>query len=138
MKHNNKIALLLYALGVGLILFIFIFLVSVSIIGFSVKENCLLAQQRYSGDCVAALIGYLNDEENDFESRNMAIWALGQLGDRRALGVLESYYTGYEGGRFDRSSGLSQLELKRAIGYMNGNLNITPFFWRFGQGISYE
>lgn len=126
---------IIYIISIGIAFFLFVFLLSVNIIGYSVKEKCRLAQERYNGDCVSALISYLDDEGNSFRSRNSAIWALGQLGDVRALPILKKYYTNYNGERIDRSQELAQLELKRAIGYMEGNLNITTFFWRFGQGI---
>ncbi len=124
-----------YFIGIGVALFMFFFLVTINIIGQSVKEKCLLAKDKYGGDCVAALINYLDDENNSFESRNSAIWALGQLGDKRALPVLKKYYTGYNGEKQKRDEGLAQLELKRAIGYMEGSPNITTFFWRFGNMI---
>jgi hypothetical protein len=129
-------SLIVYLIGIGIACFVFTFLVSVNIIGYSVKDRCRLAQEKYGGDCAEALINYLEDEGNDFSSRNSAIWALGQLGDERALSVLKKYYTGFSGERCNRSQELSQLELKRAIGYMQGSPNITTFFWRFGEGIN--
>jgi hypothetical protein len=123
--------LFFYLSGIGASLLIFVFLLSVNLIGYSVKEKCVIAQEKYNGDCIESLIAYLDDEQNGFHSRNSAIWALGQLGDERALPVLKKYYTGYNGERQNRHQGLAQLELKRAIGYMEGNLNITKFFWNF-------
>jgi len=123
--------LLLYLSGIGASLLIFVFLLSVNLISYSVKEKCVIAQEKYNGDCAESLIAYLDDEQNNFHSRNSAIWALGQLGDERALPVLKKYYTGYNGERSNRHQELAQLELKRAIGYMEGNLNITKFFWNF-------
>ncbi|MBU1036856.1 HEAT repeat domain-containing protein [Patescibacteria group bacterium] len=138
-KEYNKQqlkSLIIYLISIGIMCFVFTFLVSVNIIGYSVKNKCRLVQEKYSGDCVEALMNYLEDEDNGFTSRNSAIWALGQLGDERTLPVLEKYYVGYNGERCNRSQELSQLELKRAIGYMQGSPNITTFFWRFGQGIN--
>ena len=134
MKKLSK-NLIIYLISLGLIFFLFFFLLTVNMIGYSVKEKCRLAQEKYGGDCVESLISYLDDESNSYTSRNSAIWALGQLGDNRALSVLEKYYNGLNGERISRSQGLAQLELQRAIGYMEGNPNITTFFWRFGQGI---
>lgn len=132
---KEKINLIIYLGSIGVIIFGYIFLLSVNLIGYSVKEKCQLAKVKYDGDCVAALISYLDDEQNDFASRNSAIWALGQLGDKRALPILKKYYTSYNGERCPRQKMLCQLELKRAIGYIEGSLNITTFFWRFGHGI---
>ena len=133
MKFNSS--LVTYVISIGIIFFCFFFLVSVNIIGFSVKEKCRLAQSKYGGDCAQALISYLDDETNSFEKRNDAVWALGQLGDERAMPVLEKYYSGDDGTDKKRSQALSQFELKRAMSYMQGNPNITTFFWRFGKGI---
>ena len=135
-KKNINKSLILYLISLGVIFFIFIFLISVNIIGYSVKNKCKIAQQKYNGDCVEALISYLKDEKNDYYSRNSAIWALGQLGDNRSLETLQSYYTEFKGEKCNRSKELSQLELQRAIGYMEDNPNITTFFWRFGNGIN--
>ena len=140
MKNNTKKEqiknLIIYLISLGVIFFFFALLLSINIIGYSVKEKCQLAQEKYTGDCVESLITYLDDETNSFKSRNSVIWALGQLGDDRALPTLKKYYTGYNNEKCDRSKSLSQFELKRAIGYMEGNLNITTFFWKFGQGIN--
>jgi len=129
-KHKDWI---IYGGAIIIVVVLFLFLLSVNIIGYSVKEKCQLAQDRYEGDCVEALIAFLDDGANSYRSRNSAIWALGQLGDSRALPTLRSYYTGYEGGPVTRlTEGLSQYELKKAIALAEGGLNITVFFWRFG------
>ncbi|MFA5270114.1 MAG: HEAT repeat domain-containing protein [Patescibacteria group bacterium] len=123
--------LFIHCLGVMVSLGIFVFLLTLNFIGYGVREQCNIAQGRYDGDCVEALSQYLDDENNGYYSRNSAIWALGQLGDERALPVLQKYYTDYSGGRGDRSVELSQLELKRAIGYMEGNLNIPKLLLNY-------
>lgn len=132
---QNKKLLILYLMALAVICFLFIFLLSVTFIGYSVKSQCQLAQQKYSGDCVETLNSWLIDESNSYESRNNVIWALGQLGDERSLPVLKSYYTGYNDERIARNEELSQYELQRAISYFEGNPNITTFFWRFGGDI---
>lgn len=129
---KDKINLLIFLAGIGAVIFGYIFLLSVSQIGYSVKQYCQLAKAKYPGDCVQALSSHLDDQTNDFASRNMAIWALGQLDDEQALETLNKYYTGYGGEHCPRDQMLCQLELERAIGYLKGNPNITPFFWRFG------
>lgn len=132
---KNYKPLIIYIIGICAMLFIFVFLLSVTIIGYSVKNTCQIAQQEHEGDCVEALNQYLDDESNGFKARNRAIWAIGQLGDERSRNVLEKYYTGYDGERSNRSEELAQLELERAIGYLDGNWNITTFFWRFDKNL---
>lgn len=124
---------IIYCLGVGLFIFMFIFFVTASQIGFGVKEMCRTARNKYEGDCVQALIHFLDDGGNDFENRNSAIWALGQLGDHRALPVIAKYYQGNpENKKCDRSTTLCQYELFKAIKLLKGGLNITAFVWRNG------
>ena len=136
MQKKQTKNLMIYLVSLGIIFLLFIFLISVTLIGLSVKERCQMAQNRYQGDCVESLVRYLEDEENNFQSRNSAIWALGQLGDSRALPVLEKYYTGYEGGKSKINEQISQYELMKSIKLAKGGFNITSFFWRFGQGIN--
>lgn len=134
MKKDKKL-LVIYCLGIAVVCFVFVFLISVNFIGYSVKNKCQIAQQKYEGDCVEALNSWLLDESNSFESRNDAIWALGQLGDERSLPVLESFYSDYNGEVTKLNEKLSQYELQKAISYYEGGLNITTFFWRFGEMI---
>lgn len=82
------------ALAIGMGVFLLFFAVSAFWIGYEVRSQCRNATETYSGDCVAALVQLLDDEGNGFRERNNAIWALGQLGDSRALPALQRYYTG--------------------------------------------
>lgn len=106
-------------------LFTFMFIITCTLIGLSVSQKCEVAQDRYSGDCVESLISYLDDEDNSLKSRNSAIWALGQIGDSRALPVLEKYYTGNIPEREPIDKVLSQYELKKAINLVSGGFNVT-------------
>lgn len=123
--------LILYLFGIGVVMFFFIFLLTTNLIGNDVKEKCQLAQYKYGGDCVEALSRYLDDGSNDFHTRNSAIWALGQLGDKRALPTLEKYYTGEEKDREPLNEMISQYELKKAINLINSGFNLTSIFWRY-------
>ena len=118
--------LLLYAITVGVGI-AFLSLVVISFwIGFSVKKECQKAQQEYRGNCVEALSAFVDDENKSFKERNSAVWALGQLGDRRALTALNKYYTGEE---CQHDKFLCQYELKKAIKLAEGGFNITTLFW---------
>lgn len=132
MKIKNLKNKLLYLFAIGISMFIFFFVITCSWIGFSVKDHCQEAQGQYSGDCVEALVSMFEDEAQDFGDRNSAIWALGQLGDKRALPVLERYYTGDIPDREPWHETLSQYELKKAINLTSGGLNISAFMWRWG------
>lgn len=131
LKLNQTKEWFLYWALVGIGTFILFFIVTCTWIGTSVRDKCTLAQGRYGGDCVEALIAHLQDESNPLRERNSAIWALGQLGDSRALPVLQSYYTGNIPDREPYDQTISQYELKKAINLAQGGFNITAVFWRY-------
>ena len=115
----------------GLIIFVFLLSITyVSIgwtIGKGVKSVCAEAAAEFAGDKVGALIAYVNSESHSFKEKNRAIWALGQLGDVRALSLLEQLYTGQS---CEHDKYLCQYELKKAIRLCKGGLNITAWIWR--------
>lgn len=119
------LAILLFA-GISLLFFI---VVSFQI-GHDVKSQCESSQSEYNGDCIDALITVLNYESKSFRARNSAIWALGQLGDKRTLPVLQKYYTGIIPSKEPLDKAISQYELKKAINLTSGGFNITAFIWR--------
>jgi len=123
---------LLFSAAVGLSIVLLFFVVTASWIGFTVKSECRNARTRYGGTCVEALMALVDDDGRDFRSRNRAVWALGQLGDGRALPVLKKYYTGRVPAREPIDRMMSQRELKKAIRLAAGGLNITAFVWRNG------
>lgn len=129
--RNEKIRKI--ALFGGLIsfgVFFLIFITTCVWIGYSAKEHCTTAQSMYEGDCVESLIQVLNNEENPYRLRNSAIWSLGQLGDSRALPILEKFYTGNIPNKESLDLGISQYELKKAINLIKSGFNISSFIWR--------
>lgn len=114
-------------LGAGTL--ILIFLITSTWIGVDVKERCLVAQGKYSGDCVEALIRVVESDENTYRERNYAIWALGQLGDSRARPVLADLYAGNIPEREPYDEGISQYELKKALAQIDEGVNITRIIW---------
>jgi hypothetical protein len=119
-----------YIIGVGILLFLFIFLVTCTQIGYDVKKRCELAQSKYGGECVEALMSQVADESSQY-GKNSAIWALGQLGDERALPFLEKYDNGEPlPKREPWDEGISQYELRKAIKLLKSGFNISAFIWR--------
>ena len=63
------------------------------LIGQNVKENILVAKQKYSGTAEDALISFLHDESNSaYDRTHTAIWTLGQIHSEKALPILYEYY----------------------------------------------
>lgn len=121
-----------YAVAVGACIFLLFFVIGVTWIGFEVKTQCQVATREYGGDCTEALISLLQDEHRGFRARNDAIWALGQLGDSRALPVLQELYTGNIPPREPLDEGISQYELRKAVNLTSGGYNVLAIFWRYG------
>ncbi|MBN1258133.1 HEAT repeat domain-containing protein [Candidatus Peregrinibacteria bacterium] len=128
-KKNNK-NLVGYIAGVGILLALFVFFITCTQIGHEVEKRCEMAQSRYGGECVDALINQIA-EASPLAGKNDAIWALGQLGDKKALPFLEQYDTGKPlPEREPWNEGISQYELRKAIKLLKGGLNLSAFVWR--------
>ena len=132
LDFQSVLSKITYIVFVGFSSVLLIFVITCVWIGFDVKTQCQNAKNEYKGDCVEALINLVKDDDRGFKVRNDAIWALGQLGDRRALPILERLYTGDIPEREPLDKTISQYELKKAINLASGGKNITAIFWRYG------
>ncbi len=120
-----------YLAAIGFSIFALFFVITCTWIGFDVKDQCKIAQDKYQSDCVTSLSALVEDESMPFRQRNSAIWALGQLGDSKALPTLEKYYTGIIPAREALDQGISQYELQKAIKMAKGGLNLSKLFWSY-------
>ncbi len=104
-----------------------IILLSLSI-ELGVKKICGMATRKYPGDKVEALMMFVESKENGYSANNHAFWALGQLGDKRALPFLRNLLTG---GPCDHETNLCQGEIQEAIQKLERNgFNLPRFLWR--------
>ena len=130
-KSRSRWAAARRVLPLGLLICFAVLLAGYLLICFSirssVKEISARAVQEYPGERVEALMAYVESENHSLRDRNRAVWALGQIGDNRALSTLEKYYTG---GPCDHSSYLCQHELEKAIKQCKGTLNATAWLPR--------
>ena len=79
------------------------------------------AQTLYGGDAVGALVALVEDEKVSFEKRNSAIWALGQLGNTRALATLTKLDTEEEQeAPYDSTAYIIQYSVEKSIQQING------------------
>jgi len=118
-----------FGFAMGLILLAAAYLCISWIIGAGVRSISETALREYPGDGVSALMALVESERHSMRDRNRAIWALGQLGDSRALLLLEKHFTGKPS---DERYELSQYELKKAIVLCKGATNISALVWRHG------
>ena len=77
-------------------------------------EWCEKAQKNHphEGDDVAALIAYVQSDAHSLHDRDLAVWALGQARDERALPVLQTFVTNKE---CNHGKHLCQSELEKAL-----------------------
>src|SRR4030042_6144564 len=96
-------------------------------IGTGVDDVLEKARGGFSGKDTNALVAMMNSNDITLKDRNLAVWALGQLGDPRALPSLEDLVTG---GPCDHAAGGCQHELRKAIRQCRGGVNITRWAWK--------
>lgn len=104
------------------------FLVTGVLIGSGVQAATAAAIREHPSDRILALMSYVESPKHTLEERNRAVWALGQLGDARALPVLQKYVTADQA--CDHTRGLCQHELRKAIRLSKGAVNVTAPLWR--------
>ena len=97
-----------------------------------VRAACHEARQEFEGDCVEALAAYASSDQRFFEERNDAIWALGEIGDRRAVPALqELLHTANPcESPCNVRKCICQYSLEKAIRLCEG-LNIARWVWRW-------
>jgi hypothetical protein len=130
-KLSGRFAAAKKALIYGTLCFLAVLLVAFVMVCWSIRSSVIdmsaEAVSQYPGDRIEALMAYVDSEDHSLRQRNRAVWALGQIGDKRALPVLEKYYTG---GPCDHVNSLCQEELGKAIKACNGSFNATAWLPR--------
>lgn len=105
-----------------------LFIIAELMIGLGARRFIQIAQDRFPGDRITALISMVECESCNMNDRNHAVWTLGQLTDRRALPVLENYYTG---DKCDHTNRICQYELEKALKLIRNGHNYEITFWRW-------
>jgi hypothetical protein len=82
---------------------------------------------QFDGDRVEALIALVDCQACSLRDRTQAVWALGQLRDKRALPVLYKYFTGKP---CDHQRLICQYEISKAIRWTEGKSFMLPQIWR--------
>jgi hypothetical protein len=128
--NRFKIFLGLFLLvGIGLVLYLLPMITYK--IHEPVKSMCEIAQEEYPGDCVEALIAYIESDHHSYKEKNQAIWTIGVFGDERALPVLEKLYTGEPCPKpCTKTTYICQYELEKAIRFSKSGTLLSPWFRR--------
>ena len=124
-----KIALKIakWTLGILFGILLLIYLGASWMIGQGINNTSRRAMEQFEGDRIEALIAVVDCQECTLRDRNHAVWALGQLRDKRALPVLYKYRTGQPCDHFRQ---ICQYEIGKAIRWTEGNSYMLPQIWR--------
>jgi hypothetical protein len=120
-----KISIRILVIAVGIV--IIAFLGCSLMIGRGVSSASESATAQFYGDRVEALIALVDCQTCDLHDRTTAVWALGQLKDKRALPILYKYRTGKP---CDHLHQICQYEITKAIRWTEGNSYMLPQIWR--------
>jgi hypothetical protein len=96
----------------------------------SVQDISKAAKQRYDGDTVEALMALIESRDASFREKNGAIWALGQIGDKRALPLLERLDTDDLQPRpYDPDQYIVQYSVEKAIRQIQSRASLTRWMY---------
>jgi hypothetical protein len=114
-------------LGIAAGLLLSGFLIIEGLIGVGILRVSHKAMVQFRGDRIEALISLVNCETCSLLDRNSAVWALGQLRDKRALPTLYKYRTGKP---CNHMTSICQYEIAKAVKWTEGNAYMLPQVWR--------
>ncbi len=114
MKHRKRACL--WALGIALVVAASLLTLE-GAIRLSARRAGNRAAERFGGGRIAGLAALVGCQECPLHDRDMAVWALGELGDPGGLPALRAYYTGE---KCDHRTKLCQYELGKAIRKLEG------------------
>jgi hypothetical protein len=107
-----------------------LFVLSLHWISTDVRATCKKAQQ-FEGDYIEALIAALESDRLNYKEKNQFIWALGEIGDKRALPILHKLFTGEPCPKMcDSNKNICQYGIKKAIRGCKG-FNFVRYLWRW-------
>ena len=116
-------------LGTVLLIGFFIFIFSMNSIYFTVKTACDESINIFEGDCVEALMQITQSNNFNYEQKNHAIWALGQLADSRGLIVLEKLNEEAKENPCKLNEAICKYEVQKAIKWCTKG-NLTSWMYK--------
>ena len=116
-----------WVLGIVAGILVVLYLGASLMIGLGINRTSRSAMAQFDGDRIEALTALVDCQDCRLDDRDMAVWALGQLRDKRALPILYEYRTGKS---CDHSRQICQYEISKAIRWTEGNSYMLPQIWR--------
>ena len=131
MKKTNLQKIIFSVFLIGLAAFIILFAIALRMIYSGVESICEISSNKFESDNVEALISLIESDEFSFKQKNKAIWALGQIGDRRALPLLRKLDTDeIQKKPHDSDKYIVQYSVEKAIKQINSNFIVTRWIYR--------
>lgn len=97
-----------------------------------VSDMCEAATSRYGGDNVEALMALIESENSSTREKNAAIWALGQIGDQRALPLLQRVDTDeIQAKPYNSDQYIVQYRVEKAIRQIQSRFSLTRWMYRW-------
>ncbi len=123
--------ILKYGVIIGFAGLLILFIIALHWTSSDVRATCKRAQQQFDGDPLETLVAYLESDSGSFKEKNHVIWALGGIGDKRALPALQKLYTGTPCPKpCDSSKYICQYGLEKAIRGCKG-FNVVRYVWHW-------
>ncbi|MBN2088194.1 HEAT repeat domain-containing protein [candidate division KSB1 bacterium] len=95
-----------------------------------VETICFKTQKMFPGDAVESLTSALKSENLSIREKNQVIWALGEIGDKRAIPVLRTLETGEMCDKpCDTNQKICQYGIRKSIRFCEG-INVIRPVWQ--------
>lgn len=125
---KNKILIIITIIGLA---FTFSTIYSFYSIYQSVFEISMKAKGNFAFDTVESLIELIKSEKYTYSEKNKAIWALGQIGDKRALPILKQLDTDeIQNKPLNSKQYIVQYSVEKAIKQINSSFIATRWMYK--------
>ncbi len=125
---KNKILIFITIIGLT---FTFSVVYSFYTIYQSVSEISAKAKSNFSFDTVESLVALIESDKFSYFDKNRAIWALGQIGDKRALPLLNRLNTDeIQNKPLNTKNYIVQYTVEKAIKQINGGFIATRWMYK--------
>lgn len=95
-----------------------------------VETICFKTQKLFPGDAVESLISALKTENFSIREKNQIIWALGEIGDKRAVSILRTLESREKCDKpCDPNTKICQYGIQKSIKHCEG-INVIRPVWR--------
>lgn len=126
--NTKKIKIILAILKIPAILIFIVAVISFYSIYSSVKEKCESAVQEFGEDCVGSLAEVVKSADHTYVEKNGAVWAIGQIADKKALPFLHELAETASYKDCNLSQNICGFEVQKAIKWCTKG-NVTSWMY---------